>query len=130
MNYNRREFKCLNPKMTIQRVFLLLFVSLLFESASWAAILKCPLKKTGLPFAGLSLFDGNPKKQMDLKPDNGDSPLPHVWAVDSSVTPWLGCKYGTKNEILFSKVVKAHVTFCKTIESMEGSGKFDAIECK
>ena len=96
--------------------------------ASASQLLKCPTTKNKLAFSTLSVFDGNPKENVDLAPDNANSPPPHTWTL-TNVSPWLVCNYGPKYQQLFKKKIIGKFKECMTIESLAGSGKFDSIRC-
>lgn len=98
------------------------------DLASASQLLKCPATKNKLTFTKLSVFDGNPKENIDLAPDNANSSFPHIWTL-RSVSPWLVCSYGPKYQQLFTKKITGKLKKCMTVESLAGSGKFDSLKC-
>ncbi len=105
----------------------ILFLTVAFTAFAQAENFECPLTKNKLPFVGLSIFDGNPKLKVDLKPDNGDEAPPHRWTL-TGVTPWAACRYG-KEKLLVVKKLKSKISNCTTEESLVGSQKFNKIKC-
>jgi hypothetical protein len=111
----------------LKKAFLTL---ILISQITWSAqLIQCPALKEKQPFTSLSIFDGDPKQNADLAPDNSDSPLPHKWTLDGT-TPWLVCNYGPKYKHLFTQKIKGSVKSCETMESVKGSNRFDAIICE
>jgi hypothetical protein len=101
------------------------------SNVATALTLKCPHKKNNTAFNVVAIFWDDPKKgNYDLKPDNGDSPMPHYWSIDGEDKLWLVCKYGSELKKLFTTKIKGQVSSCHMIESVPKSGQYDSIECK
>ncbi|MES3038237.1 MAG: STY0301 family protein [Bdellovibrionota bacterium] len=105
----------------MNKVFFL--AAILFSQFAFSATsIVCPLKKN-------KIYDGDPKQEADLAPDNADSNLPHRWTL-KDLTPVLVCKYGKKNKPLFTKAIVGKFTRCVTAETKTGSGIFNSINCQ
>ena len=79
-------------------------------------------------FVGLDIYDDHPKKEILLKPDNGDDPYPHRWTL-TGTDPWYACRYGKENKIQFMKRL-GKVATCEMKESTDKSAIFDQIQCR
>lgn len=152
------------------------FFSLAVSTIAFAAsekpqIMECPLKvpvsfkpNKGIPtfqfrdlesdtieFVSLAMFDQDPKKNIQLKPDNGDGPQPHTWTIKpiesekkddvpnwqqqsteqtKSIIPWLVCYYGKNSKQLFVKRFAKIPQSCTTQASKTNAKIFNTVVCK
>lgn len=75
-----------------------------------------------LEFVSLKMFDQDPRKNKELKPDTDDGSHPHTWIIKpieetsselawqqasqprpAAINPWLVCYYGKKSQQMFVK---------------------------
>lgn len=134
-------------------------------------IIECPLKMTvsfkpekniptfqfrdfetdTIEFQSLAMFDQDPKKKMQLKPDNGDDAQPYTWTIkpaeekkdDSTpawqnttgekpktIMPWLVCYYGQNSKQVFVKRFAKIPQSCTTQASKTNAKVFNTVVCK
>ena len=67
--------------------------------------------KSDLEFSGILLFEGHPKEEASLAPDNGDADFPHRWSLKGK-NFWLACQYqsdkGTSDYFIIQKLNKIY----------------------
>lgn len=145
-----------------------LFFSIFTNAAPPALTIECPLKMpvnykpvksisnfqfrdfdtNTIEFQSLALFDGDPKKKIQLKPDNGDAPQPHVWTLkipepenkgnnwekpqtdEHAILPWVVCYYGSKSNQWFVRKLAKTPENCTEKAAKENSKVFNTIVCK
>jgi hypothetical protein len=105
-----------------------------------------------IEFVSLAMFDQDPKKNMQLKPDNGDAPPPHTWtikpadaekkddntpnwqqpadaAASKTIIPWLACYYGKNSKQVFVKRFAKIPQSCTTKASKTNPKIFNTVVC-
>lgn len=150
-------------------------IALLFAlpalSAEKTQTIECPLKMTvsfkpekniptfqfrdfesdTIEFQSLAMFDQDPKKKMQLKPDNGDEAQPHTWTIKpleekkddgapawqnsasekpKAIIPWLVCYYGKNSKQIFVKRFAKIPQSCTTQVSKTNAKVFNTVVCK
>lgn len=104
-----------------------------------------------IEFQSLAMFDQDPKKKMQLKPDNGDSTPPHTWTIKpaeekkddgtpawqnatgekpKAIIPWLVCYYGKNSKQIFVKRFAKIPQSCTTQASKTNAKVFNTVVCK
>lgn len=147
------------------------FVAVPAFSVEKAQTIECPLKMTvsykpekniptfqfrdfetdTIEFVSLAMFDQDPKKKMQLKPDNGDAPPPHTWTIKpaeekkddgapawqnattekpKAIIPWLVCYYGKNSKQIFVKRFAKVPQSCTTQASKTNAKVFNTVVCK
>ena len=106
------------------KVICLTALAILISTAANAERLSCPKGSTNI-----ALFDGNPKEQAMLKPDNGDQQADkYVYTLDKKNKRgyWLTCQYPGAEMPLQQKFRKKSFSSCS---SFQKDGKF-MMSCK
>ena len=87
--------------------------------------------KSKLKFSGILLFDGHPKEQASLVPDNGDSDFPHKWTLKGK-NFWLACKYASKLDEENYFIIKKLNKISKECVQQKGGnpGIYRTLQCK
>lgn len=152
------------------RITLIALMFALPAFASKPQTMECPLKMTvsfkpekniptfqfrdfeteTIEFVSLAMFDQDPKKKMQLKPDNGDGPQPHTWTIKpteekkdegapswqnstaekpKAIIPWLVCYYGKNSKQIFVKRFAKIPQSCTTQASKTNSKVFNTVVC-
>lgn len=147
------------------------FVAATAQSAEKPQTIECPLKMTvsfkpekniptfqfrdfetdTIEFVSLAMFDQDPKKKMQLKPDNGDGPQPHTWTIKpaeekkddgtpawqnagaekpKAIIPWLVCYYGKNSKQIFVKRFAKVPQSCTTQASKTNTKIFNTVVCQ
>lgn len=104
-----------------------------------------------IEFVSLAMFDQDPKKKMQLKPDNGDGPQPHTWTIKpveekkddgtpawqnttsekpKAIIPWLVCYYGKNSKQVFVKRFAKVPQSCTTQAAKTNSKVFNTVVCR
>lgn len=102
-----------------------------------------------IEFVSLAMFDQDPKKNMQLKPDNGDGPQPHTWTIkpieekkddtpnwqqesskSAAIIPWLVCYYGKNSKQIFVKRFAKIPQSCVTKASKTDAKVFNTVVCQ
>jgi hypothetical protein len=86
----------------------------------------CPAKYQGRAFTQLELFTGQPADGAQLKPDNGDEPLPHFWTFGGDDETYARCVYGKPGP---SRKMRVHYR-CVMEKAKRGEKVFRALSCE
>lgn len=115
-------------------VFGMIAVSAFVAESILAEKFTCPVAWKDKVFTGLQLFEGHPQKKFQLKPDNGDDPLPHFWSLSgtsfSAVCEYrpLGTDVAPMQGIIH--VIKGKPKNCLTEKASKEEGVYRVLNCE